>query len=74
MCKYTYSWYCCNHNYYIWDSSIEICQNRLLSGYSYDAWSADMCKHVETTCAGFSSYYCSECSEDHTLEYELDEI
>ncbi|KAB2575103.1 hypothetical protein DBV05_g6282 [Lasiodiplodia theobromae] len=74
MCSYTYSWYYCNHDYYIWANSIEICPNRLLSGYSYDAWSIDMCKNMTVKCGGFSNYYCSDCSEDVALEYELDEI
>ncbi|KAI5239445.1 hypothetical protein E4T43_06737 [Aureobasidium subglaciale] len=39
MCGYTYSWYRCNHSYYIWQDSIEICTNRFLSSYSSDAWS-----------------------------------
>jgi hypothetical protein len=39
MCTYTYSWYICNHSYYIWTDTIEICTNRFLSSYSYDAWS-----------------------------------
>ena len=55
-------------------NSIEVCHNRLLSGYSYDAWSIDMCKHMTVECGGFSNYYCGECSEDVALEFELDEI
>jgi hypothetical protein len=74
MCSYTYSWYYCNHDYYIWANSIEICPNRLLSGYSSDAWSIDMCKNMKVTCGGFSNYYCNDCSEDYSLEYELDEM
>ncbi|THZ42173.1 hypothetical protein D6C87_05211 [Aureobasidium pullulans] len=62
MCTYTYSWYICNHDYYIWTDSVEVCSNRLLSGYSADAWSI-----------GFGEYYCRDCSEDYTLEYELEE-
>lgn len=54
--------------------SIEICPNRLLSGYSYDAWSIDMCPNRKVTCGGFSQYYCNSCSEDVALEFELDEI
>jgi hypothetical protein len=92
MCSYTYSWYYCNHDYYIWyhlfplshikreltdqnrANSIEVCSNRLLSGYSYDAWSIDMCRDMTVACGGFSNYYCSDCSEDVALEYELDEL
>lgn len=90
MCSYTYSWYYCNHDYYIWfvlspspipqansirrANSIEICHNRLLSSYSPDAWSIDMCKNMTVKCGGFSNYYCHECSEDVALEFELDEI
>jgi hypothetical protein len=74
MCSYTYSWYYCNHDYYIWANSIEVCSSRLLSGYSYDAWSIDMCKNMTVSCGGFSNYYCTDCSEDVSLEYELDEI
>lgn len=51
-----------------------MCPNRQLSGYSYDAWSIDMCKNVTVSCGGFSNYYCSECSEDVALEFELDEL
>jgi hypothetical protein len=53
---------------------MEVCHNRLLSGYSYDAWSIDMCKNISVKCGGFSNYYCSDCSEDCSLEYELDEM
>jgi hypothetical protein len=74
MCGYTYSFYCCSHDTFIHGSSIEVCANRLLSGYSYDAWSIDMCKNITVKCEGFSSYYCHECSEDYSLEYELDEM
>ncbi|KAF2490686.1 hypothetical protein BU16DRAFT_131704 [Lophium mytilinum] len=74
MCSYTYSWYYCNHDYYIWANSVEVCPNRLLSGYSYDCWSIDMCKNSKVTCGGFSNYYCSDCSEDVSLEFELDEM
>jgi hypothetical protein len=74
MCSYTYSWYVCSHDYYIWANSIEICHNRLLSSYSPDAWSIDMCKNMKVECGGFSNYYCSDCSEDVTLEYQLDEM
>lgn len=73
MCGYTYSWYICNHDYFIWYDSVEICEHRFLSGYSFDAWSNDMCKNMIVTCAGFSNQYCNECSEDHTLEFELEE-
>jgi hypothetical protein len=73
MCSYTYSWYYCNHDYYIWANSMEICSSRLLSGYSYDAWSIDMCRNMKVACGGFSNYYCSDCSEDVALEYQLDE-
>ena len=45
-----------------------------LSGYSYDCWSIDMCKNMKVTCGGFSNYYCSDCSEDVALEFELDEL
>ncbi|USP76696.1 hypothetical protein yc1106_03970 [Curvularia clavata] len=74
MCSYTYSWYYCNHDYYIWANSIEVCSSRLLSGYSYDAWSIDMCSKMKIECGGFSNYYCSDCSEDVALEFELDEL
>ncbi len=74
MCSYSYSWYCCSHDTFIHSSSIETCGNRLLSGYSSDAWSADMCRDLQVECHGYSQFYCSECSEDHSLEYELDEM
>lgn len=114
MCSYTYSWYYCNHDYYICKyisyfqlhsettantsvyrvslrpsthtaidnhgptstraNSLEICEHRVLSGYSYDAWSVDLCKNMKVSCGGFSNYYCTECSEDVSLEFELDEL
>ncbi|RMZ69409.1 mitochondrial carrier [Pyrenophora seminiperda CCB06] len=90
MCSYTYSWYYCNHDYYICKThgisgdchadspcranSIEVCSSRLLSGYSYDAWSIDMCSKMKIECGGFSNYYCNDCSEDVALEFELDEL
>ena len=40
------------------------------SGYSYDAWSNDLCKNMTVTCDGMSNYYCDKCSEDYYLEYE----
>ena len=46
----------------------------LLSGYSYDAWSIDMCSKMKIECGGFSNYYCTDCSEDVALEFELDEL
>ena len=51
-----------------------MCSSRLLSGYSYDAWSIDMCSKMKIECGGFSNYYCSDCSEDVALEFELDEL
>jgi hypothetical protein len=95
MCSFTYSWYHCNHDYYIWyaypsrapslytdesvrlmtsrANSIEVCPSRLMSSYSYDVWSIDMCKNMNVYCDGFSNYCCTDCSEDVALEYELDE-
>lgn len=55
-------------------NSMEVCSSRLLSGYSYDAWSIDMCRNMTVSCGGFSNYYCNECSEDVALEYQLDEL
>lgn len=55
-------------------NSMEVCSSRLLSGYSYDAWSIDMCKNMTVSCGGFSNYYCTDCSEDVALEFELDEL
>jgi hypothetical protein len=54
--------------------SLEVCAGRLLSGYSYDAWSIDLCKNMKVSCGGYSNYYCVDCSEDVALEYELDEL
>ncbi|KAF2715987.1 hypothetical protein K431DRAFT_324111 [Polychaeton citri CBS 116435] len=73
MCQYTYSYYYCGCDYYIWADSIEYCANRYLSGYSVDVWTIDMCNKKEMQCAGISKYYCGECSEDHTLEFQLEE-
>jgi hypothetical protein len=33
-----------------------------------------MCKNMTVACGGFSNYYCTDCSEDVALEYELDEL
>jgi hypothetical protein len=74
MCSYTYSWYYCGHDCYIWAGSLEFCASRLLSSYSYDAWSIDLCKNMKVSCGGYSGHYCVDCSEDVTLEYELDEL
>ncbi|PSN58969.1 hypothetical protein BS50DRAFT_509403 [Corynespora cassiicola Philippines] len=74
MCCYTYSWYYCNHNYYIHGDSIEICENHSLPIYSYDAWNMDLCNSTQVTCAGFSDCYCPDCSEDIILEFDLDEM
>ncbi|TIA41590.1 hypothetical protein D6C79_07194 [Aureobasidium pullulans] len=30
-------------------------------------------KHHVAICKGFGEYYCRDCSEDYTLEYELEE-
>jgi hypothetical protein len=74
MCSYTYSFYFCGHDYFLHSNTIEVCHSRLLSGYSYDAWSIDLCKQSVVNCAGFSNYYCHDCSEDVTLEFQLDEL
>ena len=73
MCQYTYLYYFCGHDYYICSDSAEVCANRYLSAHSADIWTIDMCKDMVVTCEGISRYYCNECSEDHTLEFELDE-
>lgn len=73
MCSYTYLFYYCGHDYYILSDTIEFCSNRYLSGYSVDVWTIDMCTDKVVECYGLSKYYCNECSEDHTLEYELEE-
>lgn len=53
--------------------SIEFCNSRIFSGYSADGWSNDMCETQDVTFDGISGRYCGECSEDHTLEFQLDE-
>ena len=73
MCQYTYAYYFCGHGYFIYSSSLEFCANRSLSAYSLDVWAVDMCRDCIVTCNGISSSHCRECSEDHTLEFELDE-
>lgn len=73
MCSYTYSYYRCGCTYFIWSDTMEACWNRFLSGYSPDLWSIDMCKNMVVECNGISNYYCRDCSEDHTLEYQLEE-
>lgn len=72
MCGYTYSYYICGCDYYIHYDSVEFCEHRSFSGYSVDGWSSDMCDQKNVVCEGISNYYCSECSEDHTLEYALE--
>jgi hypothetical protein len=73
MCQYSYAFYCCGHDYFIWSDSIEYCGNRYLSAHSVDIYSIDMCKDHVAECSGIAAYYCSDCSEDHALEFELDE-
>lgn len=60
-------------SYFIWTNTMEACWNRFLSSYSPDIWSIDMCKNMVVECKGISNYYCNDCSEDHTLEFQLDE-
>jgi hypothetical protein len=36
-------------------------------------YGADMCNDHIAVCKGFGDYLCSNCSEDYTLEYELEE-
>lgn len=73
MCKHEYSFYYCGCDYFVWYDSVEMCGNRTLSGYSIDGYTIDMCDDKVATCCGYSSSYCAECADDHTLEYELDE-
>lgn len=73
MCSYTFSYYACGCDYFIWSDTMEYCSNRYLSAHSIDIFSVDMCENKVVTCDGIPGYYCDECSEDHTLEYELDE-
>ncbi|QIW96987.1 hypothetical protein AMS68_002505 [Peltaster fructicola] len=73
MCGYVYAYYYCGCDYYIQNDTIEFCANRNLSAHSPDVWSDDMCDKKEVKCAGISNFYCRECSEDHLLEYDLDE-
>ena len=63
----------CGHDSFVWYDSLEFCGNRSLSAYSIDIWTVDMCKDKTVICRGLSDWYCDECVEDHTLEYELDE-
>ncbi|KYG40768.1 hypothetical protein M433DRAFT_97994 [Acidomyces richmondensis BFW] len=65
MCSYTYYFYLCGCDSYIWD--IEYCSNRLVNPHSIE-----MCDKPIGRCHK-SEYYCSGCSEDHTLEFELQE-
>lgn len=73
MCGYTYSTTFCGCDYYIHYDSVEFCEHRTFSGYSVDGWSSDMCDNKVVVCEGIGNFYCDECSEDHTLEYDLDE-
>jgi hypothetical protein len=73
MCSYTYIQYYCGCDYYMISDSVEFCSNRIFSGYSVDGWSNDMCEKQAVSFAGISRFYCNECSEDHTLEYQLEE-
>jgi hypothetical protein len=73
MCSYTFSYYICGCDYFIWTDTVEYCENRSINAFSVDIWSDDMCRDKVVECAGISRYYCGECSEDHTLEYQLEE-
>lgn len=73
MCSYTYLQFRCGCDYYMVSESIEFCNSRIFSGYSADGWSNDMCETQDVTFDGISGRYCGECSEDHTLEFQLDE-
>lgn len=73
MCQYTYCYYVCGHDYFIVSDTMEFCANRSVSAHSVDAWTVDMCKDLVVECLGMSRYYCNECSEDHLLEFQLDE-
>jgi len=74
MCWYTVTWYFCAHSTFINADSIETCANRTLSSHSADAWSIDMCQDLKVTDEGLSNWYCPECSEDVTLEYEREDL
>ena len=73
MCSYTYIQYKCGCDYYMITDTVEFCSNRICSGYSVDGWSSDMCEKQTVDFAGISRFYCSDCIEDHTLEYQLEE-
>lgn len=73
MCSYTYVQYHCGCDYYLLSDSVEFCSNRIFSGYSVQISSNDMCERKVVDFAGISRFYCDECSEDHTLEFELEE-
>lgn len=73
MCSYTFSYYYCGCDYFVCYDTLEYCENRSISAHSVDIWTDDMCRDKQVTCDGISNYYCSECSEDHTLEYQLEE-
>jgi len=73
MCQYTYWYYSCGHDSFIDDETIEYCANRFLSGYSVDIYSIDMCRDKVVVCEGMADWVCVECSEDHWLEFELEE-
>ena len=47
--------------------------DRISCSSSVDVWTIDLCKDMVVVCDGISSHFCPECSEDHTLEFELDE-
>ncbi len=73
MCSYSFLYYYCGCDWFMVDDSIEYCSNRYLGGHSVEIWSHDMCDQKVVQCRGKSKWCCRECSEDHTLEYELDE-
>ncbi|KAF2765732.1 hypothetical protein EJ03DRAFT_318879 [Teratosphaeria nubilosa] len=73
MCRYPFTYYCCGHDSVIWSDTIEYCADRSVSAHSIDIWTTDMCSSKVVTCLGMTSYVCHECSEDYTLEFELDE-
>ena len=73
MCSYTYYYHYCGCSYWVSWETAEFCGNTTTSPHSVDVYEIDMCIGKVVTCGGYSDEYCDECSEDHTLEHELEE-
>ncbi|EMC97488.1 hypothetical protein BAUCODRAFT_44093, partial [Baudoinia panamericana UAMH 10762] len=67
MCSYSFSYYYCGCDQFVWWDTLEYCGNRCISAHGVDIRTVNMCRDQVATSLGFSYWYCAECSEDHTL-------